>query len=99
MTQVGWSRAYTGGFARRPEIPNSDAVQRTLIRYAEQLHCKPPYHPDGLVPMQYATSHFLAPAPDDLTFAQRFLYRRYLRQTWHKKGNLDLVAIALANNS
>ena len=50
LAQIGWGRAYTGGFALRPELPNAKAVQRTLMRYAEDLHCKPPYHPDGLVP-------------------------------------------------
>ena len=35
LTKIGWGRAYTGGFRYRPEIPNSKAVQRTLIRYSE----------------------------------------------------------------
>lgn len=41
LTQTGWGRAYTGGFALRPELPNSGAIQRTLIPYVERLHCKP----------------------------------------------------------
>ena len=49
--------------------------------------------------MQYAQSHFLAPVADSLAFEERFLYRRNLRQTWHKKGDLDLVLIPPAHNS
>lgn len=41
LAQTGWGRAYTGGFALRPELPNSKAVQKTLMRYAEDLHSKP----------------------------------------------------------
>lgn len=69
------------------------------MRYAEDLHCKPPYHPDGLVPMQFAKSHFLAIDTDYLTFEQRFLYRRYLRQARKKHAALDQVAIPPAPNS
>ena len=99
LTQIGWGRAYTGGFALRPEIPNAKAVQRTLMRYAENLHCKPPYHPDGLVPMHFVQASFPAPEPDNLTFAQRFLYRRYLRQARTKAQSLDTVPIPTASNS
>lgn len=28
LTRVGWGRSYTGGFALRPEMPNSKAVQK-----------------------------------------------------------------------
>ena len=84
--------------ALRPEIPNSGAVQRTLIQYVEDLHCKPPYHPHGLVPMQYAKTHFTAVDAINLTLEQRFLYRRKLRQTWHKNGALNLVSIPAAPN-
>ena len=33
-----------------------------------------------------------------LTFEQRFLYRRYLRQCWNRHGNLDSVPIPAAPN-
>ena len=93
LTYIGWGRAYTGGFPLRPEIPNSAAVQRSLIRYAADLHCKPPYHPDGLVPMSHVQPIFPAIDAIPLTFEQRFLYRRYLRQCWHRNGDLTSVPI------
>ena len=93
LTQVGWGRAYTGGFPLRPDFPNPVAVQRTLIRYAADLNCKPPYHPDGLVPMNYIRPIFPVVDAIPLTFEQRFLYRRYLRQCWNRHGDLDTVSI------
>lgn len=47
----------------------------------------------------FAHSHFLASDPDNLTFEQRFLYRRYLRQARQKHQDLDAVPIPLARNS
>ena len=98
LTKVGWGRAYTGGFRLRPEIPNSTAVQRTMIRYAEDLHCKPPYHPDGVIPMNHVHPTLAVVDAIPLTFEQRFLYRRYLRQCWNRHGNLDSVSIPRAPN-
>ena len=98
LTKVGWGRAYTGGFRLRPEIPNSTAVQRTMIRYAEDLHCKPPYHPDGVIPMNHVHPTLAVVDATPLTFEQRFLYRRYLRQCWNRHGNLDSVSIPRAPN-
>lgn len=98
LTYVGWGRAYTGGFPLRPEIPNSAAVQRSLTRYAADLHCKPPYHPDGLVPMYHTQPIFHVIDAIPLTFEQRFLYRRYLRQCWNRDGDLNAVPIPPAPN-
>ena len=86
-TRVGWGRSYTGGFALRPEMPNSNAVQKTLIQYAADLHCKPPYRPDGLVPMRHVTPSLVAVDAIPVAFDQAFLYRRNLRKTWNKHGN------------
>ena len=97
LTQVGWGRSYTGGFASRPELPNSSAVQRTLVLYAENLHCKPPYHPDGLVPMRHAVTHFPIVPAQPLTFEQKFKYRRNLRKVWNTNGDLDSVTIPAPN--
>ena len=58
LAQIGWGRQYTGGFPLRPELPNSPAVQKTLLQYTTDLHCKPPYHPDGLVPMGHVAPIF-----------------------------------------
>ena len=99
LTKVGWGRSYTGGFPLRPEIPNAGAVQRTLLKYAENLHCRPPYHPDGLVPMQFVQTHFPAADAINLTFHQSFLYRRNLRKAWHRRGDLGSVPIPAADNS
>ena len=33
-----------------------------------------------------------------LSFEQRFLYRRYLRQCWNRQGDLDSVPIPPAPN-
>ena len=98
LTKIGWGRAYTGGFRYRPEIPNSKAVQRTLIRYSEDLHCKPPYHPDGIIPMNHVRPTLAVVAAVPLSFQQRFLYRRYLRQCWNRQGDLDSVPIPPAPN-
>lgn len=98
LTHIGWGRAYTGVFSLRPELPNSAAVQRSLIRYAADLQCKPPYHPDGLVPMHHIKPIFPVMDAVPLTFEQRFLYRRYLRQCWHRKGDLARVPIPPAPN-
>ena len=98
LIEVGWGRAYTGGFPLRPEVPNSTAVQRSLIRYAEDLHCKPPYHPDGLVSMTHIHPTFPVVDAIPLTFEQRFLYRRYLRQCWNRQGDLDSVPVPPAPN-
>ena len=97
LTQVGWGRSYTGGFASRPELPNCGAVQRTLVLYTEHLHCKPPYHPDGLVPMRHAVTHFPIVPAQSLTFEQKFKYRRNLRKVWNKNGDLDSVTIPAPN--
>ena len=99
LTKIGWGRSYTGGFPLRPEIPNAGAVQRTLLKYAENLQCRPPYHPDGLVPMQYVQTHFPAVDAINLTFHQSFLYRRNLRKAWHRRGDLGSVPIPAADNS
>ena len=97
LAQVGWGRSYTGGFASRPEIPNSGAVQQTLVLYADNLHCKPPYHPDGLVPMRYAKAYFPTVPAQPLTFEQKFKYRRNLRKVWNKNGDLDSVVLPAPN--
>ena len=60
---------------------------------------RPKLQPDGLVPMHFAPSFFLAIDTDHLTFDQRFLYRRYLRQARKKNAALDQVAIPPAPNS
>ena len=86
------------GFLLRPEIPNAGLVQRTLMRYTEDLHCKPPFHPDGLVPMRYISPQILVADAIPLTFEQRFLYRRNLRKTWNRKGDVSLVPIPPAPN-
>ena len=57
-------------------------------------HCKPPFHPDGLIPMKFVTPSFHAVEPVTLTFEQRFLYRRRLRQAWHHQFDLDTIAIS-----
>ena len=93
LTQVGWGRSYTGGFALRPQMPNAGAVQRTLIQYAADLHCKPPYHPDGLIPMRFIVPSLPVVEAISLTFHQRFLYRRNLRKIWNREGDLDTVPI------
>ena len=98
LTQIGWGRSYTGGFALRPEIPNSGAVQRTLIKYAADLHCTPPYHPDGLVPMHHTVPDFAATDAVSLTFEKCFLYRRNLRKVWNRQGGLSSVPIPAAPN-
>ena len=98
LTRVGWGRAYTGGFRYRPEIPKSKEVQRTLLRYALDLHCKPPYHPDGIIPMHHVQPTLQVVDAIPLSFEQRFLYRRYLRQCWNRKGDLDSVPIPSAPN-
>lgn len=72
LTQIGWGRSYTGGVPLRPEIPNAGLVQRTIARYTEDLRCKPPFHPDGLIPMQHVSPIFPVPEATDLTFEQRF---------------------------
>ena len=98
LTQIGWGRSYTGGFALRPQIANAGAVQRTLARYADDLHCKPPYHPDGLIPMRFVTPSIPAVEAIPLTFEQRFLYRRNLRKKWNRHGELNSVPIPAAPN-
>ena len=97
LTQIGWGRSYTGGFALRPVFLNAGAVQRTLAKYVEDLHCKPPFHPDGLVPMRFVSPSFHAVEPVTLTFEQRF-HRRRLCQVWHRQGDLDSVSIPPAPN-
>ena len=42
----------------------------------EDLAFKPPYHPDGVVSMQFASAEFVARPPLSLTYEQCFLYRR-----------------------
>ena len=98
LTQVGWGRSYTGGFALRPQMPNAGAVQRTLIQYAADLHCKPPYHPDGLIPMRFIVPSIPVVDAISLTFHQRFLYRRNLRKSWNRNGDLDTVSIPVDPN-
>ena len=98
LTQIGWGRSFTGGMPLRPEIPNSDLVQRTISRYVEDLQCKPPFHPDGLIPMRHASPIFAVPPATELTFHQRFLYRRKLREAWHRGGDLDGVSVPPAPN-
>ena len=98
LTQIGWGRSFTGGMPLRPEIPNSDLVQRTISRYVEDLQCKPPFHPDGMIPMRHASPIFAVPPATELTFHQRFLYRRKLRETWHRGGDLDGVTVPPAPN-
>ena len=88
----GWGRTYTGGFATRLQFPNAVAVQQTLNQYVTDLKCKPPFHPDGLVPMQHVKLHFPVEAIP-LTYEQCFLYRRNLRKMWAKNGDLDSVPI------
>ena len=98
LAQIGWGRQYTGGFPLRPELPNSPAVQKTLLQYTTDLHCKPPYHPDGLVPMGHVAPIFTTDVAAPLTFHQAFLYRRNLRKVWNKHGDLSSVPIPAAPN-
>ena len=93
LTQIGWGGSYTGGFALRPQMPNAGAVQRTLIQYADDLHCNPPYHPDGLIPMRFMVPSIPVVEAVSLTFHQRFLYRRNLRKAWNRHDDLDDVPI------
>ena len=53
----------------------------------------------GSSPMQFAHACFQVPEPDHLTFDQRFLYRRYLRQARAKHQPLDTVPIPTVSNS
>ena len=42
------------------------AVKKTLKEYVTNLQCKPPYHPDGLVPMSYVGPIFQAIPPQPI---------------------------------
>ena len=91
LVQVGWGRTYTGGFPLRPQFANSEATQKTLQQYAQDLGIKPPFHPLGLVPMQLSQVVLKADAVINLDYSQCYHFRKKLREVWNKGGDLDAL--------
>lgn len=89
LVQVGWGHTYTGGFPLRPEIHNSNTVQKTLQLYAQLLGTKPPFHPLGMVPMDHVEIVLTTEMGGNLEYSQRYHFRKKLRDAWNKGADLD----------
>lgn len=76
LVQVGWGRTFAARFSLRPELVNSEDVQKTLQLYASNLGIKPPYHPLGMVPMKFCKIFISVEATVNLDHSQCYHFRK-----------------------
>lgn len=70
------------------KICNSQAVQKTLQLYAQNLGTKQPYHPLGLVPMDHCQMSLQVEPTVNLEYSQCYHFRKKLRDLWNKGADL-----------
>ena len=89
---------YRGETPLRPEISNSQAVQKTLQLYAENLGTNPPFHPLGMVIMNHVNVLLTTQMGGNLDYSQCYHFRKKLRELWNKGLDLDKLAPPAAPN-